>query len=133
MKVFISHSHTDAPLAAKVAEALEESGLEVWNADRDLLPGDNWAAKVAEALEESEAMVVLLTQDAIRSPYVKRDMQYALGARNYRHRLFPVAVDGPAPLPGQEIPWFLRQMPWFELDSRHAEVKPIADAIRSHS
>ena len=61
MKVFISHSHADAPWAARVSDALEQTGLEVWNFDRNLLPGDNWAAEVARALEESEAMVVLLT------------------------------------------------------------------------
>ncbi len=55
MKVFLSHSHTDAPLAARVSKGLEENGLEVWNPDRDLLPGDNWAAEVARALEESPA------------------------------------------------------------------------------
>ena len=81
MKVFISHSHADAPLAARVSEALRRSGLEVWDTDLDVLPGDNWAAEVARALEESEAMVVLLTQDAINSPYVRREMEYALGAK----------------------------------------------------
>ena len=44
MKVFLSHSHADAPLAARVSEALRRSGLEVWDPDLDLLPGDNWAA-----------------------------------------------------------------------------------------
>ena len=41
MKVFLSHSHMDAPLAARVSEALRRSGLEVWNPDLDLLSGDN--------------------------------------------------------------------------------------------
>ena len=133
MRVFLSHSHVDAPLAAKVSEALEERGLEVWNAERELLPGDNWAAEVARALEESEAMVVLLTPDAANSPYVRRDMLYALGAKNYSHRLIPVVVGDRERLPEQQIPWMVRRLPWFELDSQHAEVQPIADAIRSQA
>ena len=92
MKVFLSHAHTDAPLAARVCKALTESGLEVWDSDRDLLPGDNWAGEVARALEESEAMVVLLTPAAASSPYVKREIEYALGAKNYSNRLIPVVV-----------------------------------------
>ena len=136
MKVFISHSHADAPLAARVSEALQRSGLEVWDTDLNVLPGDNWAAEVARALEESEAMVVLLTRDAISSPYVRREMEYALGAKRYSNRLIPVAVGGRERLPAHEIPWIVRQLPWVELpeqESDDADVELIADAIRSHA
>ena len=68
VKVFVSHSHADAELAAQVSKALQDEGLEVWNSDVNLLPGDNWAAEVARALEESDAMVVLMTADALSSP-----------------------------------------------------------------
>lgn len=81
LKVFISHAHQDAALAARVAQALQGSGLEAWDADTNLLPGDNWAAEVARALEESQAMVVLLTPDAIDSVWVLREIEYALGAK----------------------------------------------------
>ena len=68
MKVFVSHSHADSELAARVSKALRNEGLDVWDPDLNLLPGDNWAAEVARAREESDAMVVLLTPDAINSP-----------------------------------------------------------------
>ena len=67
MKVFISHAHTDEPLVNKVAAVLKDAGLEVWDDTREIMPGDNWAHKVAQALQESEAMVILLTPDALRS------------------------------------------------------------------
>ena len=136
MKVFLSHSHADAPLAARVSEALQRSGLEVWDTDVNVLPGDNWAAAVARALEESEAMVVLLTRDAINSPYVRREIEYALGAKRYSNRLIPVAVGDRERLPTHEIPWIVRQLPWVELQDREIgdpDVKSIADAIRSHA
>ncbi len=135
MKVFLSHSHADAPLAARVSEALQRSGFEVWDSDFNLLPGDNWAAEVGRALEESEAMVVLLTPAAADSPYVKRDIEYALGAKNYSNRLIPVVVGDPGRIPAKEIPWIVRRMPWVGLEdygSGDPEVQPIADAIRSH-
>ena len=99
MKVFISYAQQDAALAGRVAEALQGDGLEVWNAERNLLPGDNWAAEVGRALEESEAMVVLLTPEAIGSRWVMREMDYALGAKNYRNRLIPVVVGDREGLP----------------------------------
>lgn len=134
MKVFISYAQQDAALAGRVAEALQGDGLEVWNAERNLLPGDNWAAEVGRALEESEAMVVLLTPEAIGSRWVMREMDYALGAKNHRNRLIPVVVGDREGLPTSDIPWIVRRMPWIELRDREApEVKPIADAIRSHA
>ncbi|MDE0679214.1 MAG: toll/interleukin-1 receptor domain-containing protein [Gammaproteobacteria bacterium] len=132
MKVFLSHSHTDAPLAARISEALEESGLQVWDSDRNLLPGDNWAGETARALEESDAMVVLLTPAAVSSPYVKREIEYALGSKNYSNRLIPVVVGNPDSFPANKIPWILQRMNWVGLEYSETEVprvKPIADAI----
>ena len=134
MKVFISHSHTDAALAARVSDALEKSGLDVWDPDRDILPGDNWAGEVANALEESEAMIVLLTPAAVDSPYVKREIEYALGAKNYSNRLIPVVVGDPDQFPASAIPWIVRRLPWFGLeDADEPHVEPIAEAILNHA
>lgn len=136
MKVFISHSHTDSALAARISKALRDDGLEVWDPAADVLPGDNWAEKVAQALKESQAMVVLLTPAAADSPYVRRDMEYALGAKRYSNRLIPVAVGAREHLPADSIPWIVRHMPWVELEDNESgfpEVKPIAEAILSHA
>ena len=99
MKVFISHAYTDTPLVKKVVAGLERVGLEVWDATREILPGDNWADKVARALKESEAMVVLFTPDALRSNWVRWKVEYALGEQSYRNRLIPVIVGDPKELP----------------------------------
>ena len=136
MQVFISHSHSDSPLAARVSEALRRTGLKVWDPGVNLLPGDNWAAQVGRALEESDAMVVLLTPNSISSPHVQAEITYALGSKSYSHRLIPVAVGGREQLLRREVPWIVRRLPWVELsnpDSSDPEVKPIADAIRDHA
>ena len=135
MKVFVSHSHADAELAAQVSTALRNEGLEVWDPDLNLLPGDNWAAEIARALEESDAMVVLLTPSAISSSWVRREMEYALGAKRYSNRLIPVLVGDRASIPVQDIPWIVRQMPWIELEDwgqLPTKIARIASAIRSH-
>lgn len=136
MKVFLSHSHADAPLAAKVTAALRTRGLDVWDPDAQLLPGDNWAAEVARALEQSQAMVVLLTPQAVQSRHVRRDIEYALGAKSYSHRLIPVVVGDPSQIPEHEIPWIVRRLPRLHLNDAGGggvEVEQIASAIRSHA
>ena len=136
MKVFISYSHSDSSLAARVSKALRKTGLTVWDAEVNLLPGDNWPAQVGRALEESDAMVVLLTPNSIRSPHVKAEMAYALGSKSYSNRLIPVAVGGREQLPQSEIPWMVRKLHWVDLpnpESGDPEVKPIADALLSHA
>ena len=82
MQVFISYSHSDSPLAARVSKALRKAGLQVWDPEVNVFPGDNWPAQVGRALEESDAMVVLLTPDSISSPQVKAEMAYALGSKS---------------------------------------------------
>ena len=134
MKVFISHSSADTQLAARVFAALKERGLDVWTPELKLLPGDNWAAEVARALDESEAMVVLLTPNAVRSRQVKRDMGFALGAKSYRNRLIPVVIGDRSRLPEHEIPWIVRRLPWLKLNEAgggDAEVERIAQAIHA--
>lgn len=136
MKVFLSYAYDDAALAKRVCKALADSGLEVSDPDRDHLPGENWAGEVARALEESEAMVVLLTPAAVSSPHVRRNIEYALGAKNYSNRLIPVVVGNLDRFPAAGLPWIVRRMPWFELDDSEAgppKVEPIAEAILSHA
>ena len=136
MQVFISHSDTDSPLAARVSKALRKAGLPVWDPQVHILPGDNWPAEVGRALEESDAMVVLLTPNSVRSPQVRAEISYALGSMSYTNRLIPVAVGGREQLPASEIPWIIRTLPWVDLPnpgSGDPEVKPIADALLSQA
>ena len=111
MKVFISHSNSDEKLARRIATILLDSGVEVWDSQREIMPGDNWAAKVGQALERSDAMVVLLTPDALRSSSVRHEIDYALGDKGYSNRVIPVMV-GPSSKPFEAaIPWILRHLP----------------------
>ena len=136
LKVFISHSHADSALAAGVSKGLRGYGLEVRDPDADVFPGDNWAEQVARALKECQAMVVLLTPAAVESPYVRREMEYALGAKRYSNRLIPVTFGAREQLEEDSVPWIIRHMPWVELEDREGgfpEVKPITDAILNNA
>lgn len=105
MKVFFSYAHKDGELARYLTRQLSEDGFEVWSAEEEILPGDNWALKIGHALEESDAMVVLVSPDSVRSPRVREEINYALGSSKYADRVIPVVVR-----PTEGMPWFLRSL-----------------------
>ena len=132
MQVFINHSHSDSSLADKVSEALQKTGLKVWDAQLNLLPGDNWAALIGRALEESDAMVVLLTPNSISFPHGQAEIAFALGSKSYSNRLTPVAVGGRKQFQQGEIRWVVRQLRWVDLPNAEGgspSMEAIADAL----
>jgi hypothetical protein len=133
MQVFISHSSNDKDLVRRIADVLKESGMDVWDDTREILPGDNWAEKIAKALEESQAMVVLLTPDTLNSKWMSWDIQYALGQMAYNKRIIPVLIGDPEDVPKQDIPWILRHLKMVYLPEQgknKASIKQIAEAIK---
>lgn len=131
MKVFVSHAHTDEPLARRVTATLERAGLEVRDPIHEIMPGDNWAAVVSQALQESQAMVVLLTPDAMRSRWVLADIQYALGQVRFRERLIPVVVGDPDAMKSEEVPWVLRRLKTVRLTDHSNEEEGIKEVART--
>jgi len=128
MRVYISHSHADAQFAKKLGAELSKLGLEVWDSSEQLLPGDNWALKIGEALEASRAMIVLLSPDSMKSGWVRQDVEYALGDRNYEGRIFPILVR-----PTADIPWILRKFPMLHADNPTEISKQIARALKQEA
>lgn len=133
MKVFLSYSHKDIEIAKKIAKELSEFDLDVWNAETEIMPGDNWAEKVSNALKESDAMVVLITPDSLESRTVQREIEYALGNNSYNNRLIPVLVGSEESVPEKSIPWILQKLKTIRLsksDQFNIQVNKINNAIR---
>jgi len=116
MRVFLSYDSKDEKSAKELTERLSAVGFEIWDAAQELLPGDNWALKVGKALEESDAMIVLLSPEGVKSQWVRREIEYALGSRKYEGRLIPVMVR-----PTSDIPWVLRQFHVVRADKERDE------------
>ncbi|HEX6290547.1 MAG TPA: toll/interleukin-1 receptor domain-containing protein [Herpetosiphonaceae bacterium] len=133
MKVFISYAHTDEHLAEQVAHGLEENGLDVFLDEQQIMPGDNWAAKIAQGLQESQAMVVLLTRDALTSRRVRHDIDYALSNQDYSGRLIPVLAESKEALLKEDIPWILWHLKPITLTDHHQEegIRQIAQVLKT--
>lgn len=105
MKVFLSYSEKDRRWAKKLSAQLEKAGFKVWYAERELLPGANWAEEVERALAQSDAVVALVSPDAVASRWFHHEIEHALGSPHFADRLIPVIVR-----PTADMPWILERL-----------------------
>jgi hypothetical protein len=133
MKVFISYSSKEEPLADRVVAAVQQASIETWYGKREIMPGDNWGEKIGQGLKECDAMVLLLSRDTLQSSRVRWDLEYALGERAYSNRLITVLAGQPDQLPSESLPWILRRLKIVRLSEPEAtseEFGKIAEALR---
>jgi hypothetical protein len=123
MKVFLSYAESDREIARELASHLEEAGHRVWFADN--APGEDWILRVGKALNDAEAFVVLLSPKAMKSDWVRKEIEFALGTFQYRGRLIPVMVR-----PTSDVPWILEKFPIVRLNKGIAEAaRQVADYV----
>ena len=104
-KVFLSYARSDREPAEKIGHELRRAGFEVWDPDKEILPGADWTAELKTALDSAGAVVVLISPEAIASRSVSYEIEYALGAKHLRRRLIPVTIR-----PTKDAPWILSSL-----------------------
>ena len=90
--VFLSYDREDAAKARSVAVALEKAGHGVWW-DRQIAGGAEYGSEIEEALKRSDAVVVLWSEHAVRSAWVRDE---AAAGRD-SGKLVPVRLDASDP------------------------------------
>lgn len=97
MRVFISHASEDSEAAAELARAIAGRGHDVIARDGS-----------AEALRSADAMVVLVSGWSSESPFVRREIEFALESPRFAGRLIPVVIGKT-----HTAPWILRKLKSF--------------------
>ncbi len=75
-KVFVSHSTKDIEFASKLVNDLNASGAQAWLDSNDLGAGD-FQERISQALADCEWFVVVLTRNALSSPWVRQEVNAA--------------------------------------------------------
>jgi adenylate cyclase len=91
-RVFLSYARDDVEAARQLAEALGQSGHDVWW-DRHLHGGSRFDQEIEEALKNAQAVVVLWSSASLNSAWVKDE---AAEARD-TERLVPVSIGSAKP------------------------------------
>ena len=107
--VFISFASADSAVAGAVCDALERAGVACWVAPRNVMLGEFYADAIVRAIDTTRAIVVILSQHAIASPHVLREVERA---SSKRHPVISLRIDL-APLPAG-LEYFLNTSQWLD-------------------
>ncbi|HUO80302.1 MAG TPA: tetratricopeptide repeat protein [Steroidobacteraceae bacterium] len=114
---FISYASQDQAIATAVCTALERAGVVCWIAPRDVSPGEFYAEEIVRGIDGTRLVVLVLSQNAVASPHVLREVERA---SSKRHPVVTLRVDL-APLPAA-LEYFLNTSHW--LDASASGVEP---------
>ena len=127
--VFISYASQDAAVADAVVRALEGHGVKCWIAPRDVVPGALYADEIVHAINEARVVVLILSEQAVGSPHVGKEIERA---SSKRRRIVTLRIDS-ASLPGA-FEYFLSESQWIEAGSGglDAAAAKLLEAVRRH-
>jgi hypothetical protein len=126
--VFISYASEDESVAGTISKYLEQSGVSCWIASRDVHPGADYGAEIIDAIETSASLVLVLSEHANSSEFVKREVERAVSKGK---PIFPVRVREVAPSKSLEL--FISSAEWIDAWQPPIEqyLGRLADSIRS--
>ena len=92
-EIFISYSRRDISTVRALTTALSQKGLTVWVDRSDIQEGDAYDTQIEEAIAQTSVVIVLWSENSIRSHWVRAEAAYALA----KHKLLPITIDHSQP------------------------------------
>ncbi len=114
--VFITHIAKDRAIVMKVREALQIYGIRTVTGDDVVMVGDEISKKISNAIIEADFLVVILSQEATKSDWMKQEIAKAI--ENHK-RIFPVLAEN------AEIPEDLRALRFADLRTDDKKELPL--------
>jgi TolB-like protein len=108
--VFVSYASQDVGVANSVVEALERNGIRCWIAPRDVKPGAQYADAIVRAINEAKTLVLVLSQSAVGSSHVGREIERAASKHK---QIIALRIDAAELTPGLE--YFLSESQWIDV------------------
>lgn len=95
---FISHSAKDKPFVRRLAADLVANGVKVWLDEQRILVGDSIPEKIAQGLAESDLFLLVISENSVASPWVKKELSNALVNEIERRKVtvMPIKLDNAA-------------------------------------
>ena len=91
--VFLAHSGADLPIVRAIQDAAKPLGVAVYAFEDDLTPGARLPDKLRTRIRGANAVIALLTEEAVASPAVNQEIGVALEAGKLVIPLIEETVD----------------------------------------
>ncbi len=91
-RVFISHSTKNAAFVDRLVERLRDHYITTWYAPRHM-PGGYFAENIRQALNECDWFLIVLSPDALKSEWVKKEIDQAMADPRYYNKVIPVLAE----------------------------------------
>ncbi len=92
---FLLHSSKDKGFVRKLAADLVANGVKVWIDEQRILVGDSIPEKIAQGLAESDFFLIVVSENSVESPWVKKELSSALIHEIERRKVtvLPIKLD----------------------------------------
>jgi len=91
-QVFLSHSSKDRKFVLLLARTLKRHGIPYWYSATHIAIARQWHDEIGKALRRCDWFLVVLTPDAVKSDWVKRELLFALNDNRYNQRIIPLLL-----------------------------------------
>ena len=80
LQLFLSYSRGDAEVVTKLGDALEKCGFSIWRDQARIRGGQPWREAIEEGIRSSRGLIVVLTDESMKSEWVSYEYAFAKGA-----------------------------------------------------
>ena len=89
-EVFVSHSRKDRAYVDCLVGVLRRHQIPLWYSDTDIQGAQQWHDEIGRGLERCDWLILVLSPDAVKSIWVKREFLYALQQDRFEGRIAPL-------------------------------------------
>jgi TolB-like protein/Flp pilus assembly protein TadD len=108
--VFVSYASQDVAIADAIVATLEKNDVTCWIAPRDVTPGSQYADEIVGAINEAKVVVLVLSEHAVASPHVGKEIERA---SSKRRRVIALRTDAAALT--RSFEYFLSESQWIDV------------------
>lgn len=89
-EVFLSHSDQDRKFVTALVKALKKHNIPVWYSKTHIRGAQQWHDAIGEALLRCDWFAIVLSPNAVKSIWVKRELLFALQQDQFNDRIIPI-------------------------------------------
>ena len=92
IEVFVSHASRDRSIVKRLLKIFKHNKIRYWFSESHIPGATQWHDEIGRALDRCDWFLLVLTPNAVKSVWVKRELLYVLRQNRYKGRIIPALV-----------------------------------------